>query len=68
MPAASLIDTNVLVYRFDPRFPQKQAIATRLLREGLRADSLRIPHQAPAGIHGRSDSGQNWGRTAPRAN
>jgi len=46
MPAASLIDTNVLVYRFDPRFPEKQAIATRLLREGLRTDSLRIPHQA----------------------
>ncbi len=46
MAAASLIDTNVLVYRFDPRFPEKQAIATRLLREGLRTDSLRIPHQA----------------------
>jgi predicted nucleic acid-binding protein len=46
MAAASLIDTNVLVYRFDPRFPEKQAIATRLLREGLRTDSLRVPHQA----------------------
>ncbi len=46
MIAASLIDTNVLVYRFDPRFPEKQAIATRLLREGLGADSVRIPHQA----------------------
>ena len=46
MVAASLIDTNVLVYRFDPRFPEKQAIATRLLREGLRTDSIRIPHQA----------------------
>jgi len=46
MAAASLIDTNVLVYRFDPRFPEKQAIANRLLREGLRTDSLRIPHQA----------------------
>lgn len=46
MAAASLIDTNILVYRFDPRFPEKQAIATRLLREGLRTDSVRIPHQA----------------------
>jgi predicted nucleic acid-binding protein len=46
MIAAALIDTNVLVYRFDPRFPEKQAIATRLLREGLKADSVRIPHQA----------------------
>jgi predicted nucleic acid-binding protein len=46
MAVAFLIDTNVLVYRFDPRFPEKQAIATRILREGLRADSVRIPHQA----------------------
>jgi predicted nucleic acid-binding protein len=46
MAAASLIDTNVLVYRFDRRFPAKQTIATRLLREGLKTDSLRIPHQA----------------------
>ena len=46
MVAASLIDTNVLVYRFDPRFPKKQAIATKLLREGLSTDSIRIPHQA----------------------
>lgn len=46
MAATSLIDTNVLVYRFDARFPEKQAIATRVLREGLKADSVRIPHQA----------------------
>lgn len=46
MIAASLIDTNVLVYRFDWRFPEKQAIATKLLREGLRTNSVRIPHQA----------------------
>lgn len=46
MGAIALIDTNVLVYRFDPRFPEKQAIATRLLREGLKADAIRIPHQA----------------------
>ena len=46
MIAISLIDTNVLVYRFDRRFPEKQADATRLLREGLRNDSVRIPHQA----------------------
>jgi len=46
MVAASLIDTNVLVHRFDGRFPEKQATATKLLREGLRTDSVRIPHQA----------------------
>ncbi|HEY2415685.1 MAG TPA: hypothetical protein VGI40_25805 [Pirellulaceae bacterium] len=43
---AALVDTNILVYRFDPRFPEKQQIATALLREGLVSDSLRIPHQA----------------------
>lgn len=43
---AALVDTNVLVYRFDPRFPAKQKTATDLLRRGLRTDSLRVPHQA----------------------
>ena len=43
---AGLIDTNVLVYRFDARFPEKQRIATRLLRQGVAEGSLRIPHQA----------------------
>jgi predicted nucleic acid-binding protein len=42
----ALVDTNVLVYRFDPRFPDKQAAATDLLRRGLVEDSVRIPHQA----------------------
>lgn len=43
---AYLIDTNVLVYRYDPRFPEKQRIATAVLREGLESDEARIPHQA----------------------
>ena len=43
---ASLVDTNVLVYRFDPRFPRKQRTATDLLRRGIAEDSVRIPHQA----------------------
>jgi predicted nucleic acid-binding protein len=43
---AALVDTNVLVYRFDPRFPAKQAIATDVLRRGLAEDSVRVPHQA----------------------
>ncbi len=42
----SLVDTNILVYRFDSRFPEKQAIATALLRRGIADRSLRIPHQA----------------------
>jgi predicted nucleic acid-binding protein len=40
-----LIDTNVLVYRFDPRDPLKQQIASRVLRDGLTDDSLILPHQ-----------------------
>jgi predicted nucleic acid-binding protein len=43
---AALVDTNVLVYRFDPRFPEKQQIATDLLRQGIGEDSIRVPHQA----------------------
>jgi predicted nucleic acid-binding protein len=43
---AALVDTNVLVYRFDHRFPEKQARATELLRRGIAEDSVRLPHQA----------------------
>ena len=43
---AALVDTNILVYRFDPSSPRKQAIATELLRRGLVEGSIRIPHQA----------------------
>jgi predicted nucleic acid-binding protein len=43
---AALVDSNVLVYRFDPRFPDKQRKATELLRRGIAEDSLRVPHQA----------------------
>lgn len=43
---AALVDTKVLVYRFDPRFRRKQRIATELLRRGIADDSVRVPHQA----------------------
>jgi predicted nucleic acid-binding protein len=43
---AALVDTNVLVYRFDNRFPEKQKIATDILRRGIIEDSVRLPHQA----------------------
>ena len=46
MSVAALVDTNILVYRFDPRDARKQAIAERLLRQGIRDDSIRVPHQA----------------------
>ena len=43
---ACLIDTNVLVYRYDLRFPEKQRIATTVLREELASGEARVPHQA----------------------
>lgn len=43
---AALVDTNVLVYSFDKRYPEKRRIATEILRQGILDDSVRIPHQA----------------------
>jgi predicted nucleic acid-binding protein len=43
---AALVDTNVLVYCFDDRFPAKQRTAIDVLRRGLTDDSIRLPHQA----------------------
>jgi predicted nucleic acid-binding protein len=43
---AALVDTNILVYRFDGRFAAKQKVATELLRRGIAEDSVRVPHQA----------------------
>ena len=43
---AALVDTNILVYRFDNRFPEKQKIATDILRRGTLENSVRVPHQA----------------------
>ncbi len=43
---AGLVDTNVLVYRFDIQSPEKQAIAEEFLLRGIVDGSLRLPHQA----------------------
>ena len=43
---AALVDTSVLVYRFDPRFPLKQEQATELLRRGIVDQSIVLPYQA----------------------
>jgi predicted nucleic acid-binding protein len=43
---AALVDTNILVYVFDPADPRKQRIASELLERGLKEDTLRVPHQA----------------------
>ena len=46
MSVDALIDTNILVYRYDNRFPEKREIATRILRRGIVEGSVRVPHQA----------------------
>ncbi|MGH9584390.1 MAG: PIN domain-containing protein [Bryobacteraceae bacterium] len=46
MAVAALVDTNVLIYRFDDRFAEKQEIATEILRRGIVENSVRVPHQA----------------------
>lgn len=43
---ANLVDTNVLVYRFDPRDPVKQRRAKELLYDGLQDDSVVLAHQS----------------------
>jgi predicted nucleic acid-binding protein len=42
---ASLVDTNILVYRFDARDPVKQHRAREVLRNGLLDDSVVLAHQ-----------------------
>ena len=43
---AGLVDTNILVYLFDPAQPRKQRLASELLDRGLQEDTVRVPHQA----------------------
>lgn len=40
-----LVDTNVLVYSFDPWEPDKQRVANRVLEEGLAANELVLSLQ-----------------------
>ena len=43
---AALVDTNVLVYRYDGRDPRKQRVATEVLRRGIEEQTIRIAFQA----------------------
>ena len=43
---ASLVDTNILVYRCDPHDPVKRAAASEVLRQGVESGDLRISHQS----------------------
>lgn len=42
---ASLVDTNILVYSFDPRDGAKQRLADEILRNGLFDDTIVLAHQ-----------------------
>jgi predicted nucleic acid-binding protein len=46
MPEPAAVDTNVLVYRYDPSHPEKQRRAEELLRRGAAEGSLVVPYQA----------------------
>jgi predicted nucleic acid-binding protein len=41
-----LVDTNILVYRYDSRFPDRRHVATDVLFHGIKNDTIRVPHQA----------------------
>jgi predicted nucleic acid-binding protein len=43
---ASLVDTNILVYRCDPRDPAKRDAARAVLRRGELSGNLRLAHQS----------------------
>jgi predicted nucleic acid-binding protein len=43
---ANLVDTNILVYRCDPRDPAKRETARGVLRQGEASGELRIAHQS----------------------
>ena len=43
---ACLVDTNILVYRCDPRDQARRAAATEVLREGMASGEFRICHQS----------------------
>jgi predicted nucleic acid-binding protein len=43
---AILVDTNILIYRIDPRDPAKRDAATETLRRGRVSGELCIPHQS----------------------
>lgn len=40
---AAPVDTNILVYRFDGRFPEKRKIAMEILRRGIADYSVHVP-------------------------
>ena len=60
---ASLVDTNILVYRCDASDPVKQEAARKILREGTAKNELRIPHQALIEFLNAVTRGRSGGRS-----
>lgn len=60
---ASLVDTNILVYRCDDSDPAKRIAATNLLRKGGADRSLRLPHQALVEFVNSVTRGRSGGRS-----
>jgi predicted nucleic acid-binding protein len=59
---ASLVDTNILVYRCDASDPAKRKAARELLRTGTAKGELRIPHQALVEFVNTLTKGRTGGR------
>jgi predicted nucleic acid-binding protein len=49
--ASTIVDTNILVYSYDPREPRKRHIAAELVRRGIAERSLCIAYQAVVEFH-----------------
>ncbi len=60
---ASLVDTNILVYRCDASDPAKREAARELLRKGTAKGELRIPHQALVEFVNAVTNGRTGGRS-----
>ena len=60
---ASLVDTNILVYRCDASDPAKREAARDLLRKGTAKGELRIPHQALVEFVNAVTKGRTGGRS-----
>jgi predicted nucleic acid-binding protein len=63
MTVASLVDTNILVYRCDTSDAAKRDAARGLLRKGGAENALRIPHQAMAEFVKAVTKGRTGGRS-----
>ena len=59
---ASLVDTNILVYRCDASDPAKREMARDFLRKGAAMQALRLPHQAMVEFVNVVTKGRSGGR------